>query len=188
MTWCHVHGIYTYVQYDKCVYMVYTCLYILRYCIYYTIHCTVNTNICIYDFTWITTGLRGKHCDKEQRAFTAPSPAEADQDQGSPCPEDGDFFDKQVYTLHIDVYTMYIHGYNIVSWTIWFVGAQEQWISGFPQSCAGASCVPGRFHGCNIKVSVHTLYIHVHTWYKHSTYMYMPGIYMYVPCTIINNT
>ena len=69
-------------------------MYILRYCIYYTIHCTVNTNICIHWFqpAWITTGFRGKHRDKEQRAFTAPSPAKADQDQGIPCPEDGGFF------------------------------------------------------------------------------------------------
>ena len=63
--------------------IVYTILYTVQ-----SIQIHVNT-----DFTWITTGFRGKHRDKEQRAFTAPSPAEADQDQGSPCPEDGDFFD-----------------------------------------------------------------------------------------------
>ena len=42
--------------------------------IVYTILYTVQSiQIYVYtDFTWITTGFHGKHCDKEQSAFTAP--------------------------------------------------------------------------------------------------------------------
>ncbi len=51
---------------------------------------TVNLHT---DFNPITTGFRGKHRDAELCDFTEPSPDEEDEDQGSPCPEDGEFFD-----------------------------------------------------------------------------------------------
>ncbi len=40
----------------------------------------------------LTTGFRGTHRDAELRDFTAPALAQEDADSGSPCPEDGDFF------------------------------------------------------------------------------------------------
>ncbi len=45
------------------------------------------------DFNPIKTGFRGKHRDAGRCDFTEPSPDEEDEDRGSPCPEDGEFFD-----------------------------------------------------------------------------------------------
>ena len=49
--------------------------------------CIVHTK------TIVPTGFRGQHRDAEQRDIPQPSFAREDMDGGSPCPEDGDFFD-----------------------------------------------------------------------------------------------
>ena len=97
--------------------MVNTCMYTV--CTWYIPGQSIHIPV-------VPTGFSGQHRDGVQSDLPLPSSAREDEDEGSPCPEDGDFFNI-VYTclynvhtctvqctyMYIHVYTMYIHCINM---------------------------------------------------------------------------